>query len=310
MRLSIPSFAAGAAAATVLVALPAMAIGGATTATDAHPTTYDGTAPALTLNPVEFRVGSSIDAATAAGSDACTGNPWNVNVPLRLRWSGSDATSGLAGYDVWGTGPSFDGSEKLVAATTATTYNLTGYNYEGDCGGGAAFDQAYWVVNKDNRGNIASSNLVSPNLHAWQETGADPIGDPGLTVTRTGTWTAASCTCFNNGKTLYSTAAGASLSYRVPVTNPGQTVAVVVDKNTNRGTVNISVDGGAATAVNTQASSPVHRVIVWQKGLGVGTHTVTLTNAGTAGHSRVDVDAVLLTVGQGTSAPPEPQTGP
>jgi hypothetical protein len=310
MRLSLPSFAAGALAATVLLAVPATALVASTATTDPHPTTYDGTSPSLTLGPVEFVVGSSIDAADLPAAEMCDSQPWNVSIPLRLRWSGSDATSGLAGYDVWGTGPSFNGSEKLVNATSATTYGLTGYNYEGDCGGGSAFDKAFWVVAKDNRGNTASTNLVSPNVTAWQETGADPVGDAGIPVTRTGTWTVASCSCFNNGKTLYSTAAGASLSYKVTTTRPGQTVAIVVEKNSNRGTANISVDGGTATAVNTQASSATHRVVVWQKVLSVGTHTVKVTNAGTSGHSRVDVDAVLLTVGQGTSSPPEPQSGP
>ena len=309
MRLSLPSFAAVALAATVLVAVPATALGGASTAADPHPNTYDGTSPAFTMSPVEFRIGASLDAADPPAAETCAGNPWNLAVPLRLRWSGSDATSGLAGYDVWGTGPSFNGVEKLVAATSATSYNLNGYNYEGDCGGGSEFDRAYWVVSEDNRGNTASSNLVSPQVDVWQETGKDELGAAGLTVTKTGTWTTASCSCFNHGKTLYSTAAGASLTYKVTVDRPGQTFALVVEKNSNRGTANISVDGGAATAVNTQASSPTHRVIVWQKVLSVGTHTVKVTNAGTAGHSRVDVDSVLLTVGQGTSSPPEPQPG-
>jgi len=307
MRLSLPSFAAGALAATVMLAVPATALV-ASTAADANPNTYDGTAPSFTLNPVEFRIGSSLDAATAPAAELCTSHPWNTNIPIRLKWSGSDATSGVAGYDVWGTGASFGGHQKLVDATSATTFNRNGYNYDGDCGGGQEFDQYYWVVSKDNRGNTASSGLVSPFVTAWQETGATYLGDPGLAVTRTGTWSTASCTCFNNGKTLYSTAAGASLSYKVTTTEPGQTVAIVVEKNSNRGTANISVDGGTATAVNTQASTPTHRVVVWQKTLSVGTHTVKVANAGTAGHSRVDVDGVLLTNGQGLGAPPEPST--
>ncbi|MET0997391.1 MAG: hypothetical protein ABWX73_01640, partial [Marmoricola sp.] len=69
MRLSLPSFAAGALAATVLVAVPATALGGATSAADPHPHTYDGTSPAFTLSPVEFRIGSSIDAADAPAAE-------------------------------------------------------------------------------------------------------------------------------------------------------------------------------------------------------------------------------------------------
>ena len=83
-------------------------------------------------------------------------------------------------------------------------------------------------------------------------------------------------------------------------------LALVVSKNTNRGVVDVSVDGGTATAVNTYASSPKHRVIVWQKALGAGTHTVKLTNAGPPGHSRVYVDTLMLTDGPTNWSPPDP----
>jgi hypothetical protein len=311
MKLSVPSFAAGVLAASVLVALPATALLGstrpdptATTTADQHPDTYDGTAPSFTLRPVRFRVGSSIDAAQAPGAELCQSSPWNFSIPLRLRWSGNDATSGLASYDLWGAGAYWNDAVKLVEGTQATSQDLTGYNYDGDCGGGTEFDRGYWVVAHDHRGNTASSSRVRPNVDVWQETGLDELGDPGLPVTRTGTWRTARCTCFNNGATLYSTTAGASLTYTLTATRPGQTVALVMEKNTNRGSARVSVDGGPATTLDTQASSPPHRVIVWQRLLGVGTHTVTVTNAGTAGHSRVAVDSVMLTLGQVPGPPP------
>ncbi|HET7396982.1 MAG TPA: hypothetical protein VFJ94_00535 [Intrasporangium sp.] len=37
---------------------------------------------------------------------------------------------------------------------------------------------------------------------------------------------------------------------------------------------------------------------MWQASLSAGTHTVKLTNKGTAGRPRIDVDAVMLTDGQ------------
>jgi hypothetical protein len=94
---------------------------------------------------------------------------------------------------------------------------------------------------------------------------------------------------------LYSTAKYAALSYKVTTTAPSQVVGVVMEKASNRGTVNISVDGGTATAVNTNAASTAHRVVVWQKVLTRGVHTIKLTNAGTTGHARIDVDAIMLT---------------
>ena len=58
--------------------------------------------------------------------------------------------------------------------------------------------------------------------------------------------------------------------------------------------------------MSTYAASAKHRVIVWQKSLSVGTHTLKLTNAGTSGRPRIDVDAIMLTTGPTNEATPEP----
>ena len=296
MRTSLPSFVAGALCATVLVAVPATALGGRTAAVDPNPNVYDGTSPTLTLAPVEFVVGSSLDSTQPIPPEMCATWPWNTNVPLRMRWSGSDATSALAGYDVWGSGPKWDGVSKLVDGTSATSYVFAATNYGGDCGGGGEYDNHYWVSARDNKGNSATSHRVGQLVSVWDENGVSPnVGDVKLTVTKTGTWTAASCTCFNTGKTLYSTAKNAAISYKVTADGPGQTFGVVMEKASNRGTVNISVDGGTPTAVSTYAATTAHRVVVSQKALSRGTHTIKLTNAGTTGHGRIDVDALMLT---------------
>ena len=290
----------------MLVAVPATAL--VSLAADPHPNTYDGASPLLTMRPVEFVVGESINAAEPPGA-FCASSIWN-DATLKMRWTGSDAISGLAGYDVWAAGPSHDPADKLADGTSATSYGYPGTNYNGDCGGGSAVDNHYWVAAKDNRGNTATTNLVGQVFRVWMENGVDPTGDSAaLPLTRTGTWTSSSCACSNHGKTLYSTAQGASLTYRVTTTRPGQVFALVVGKNTNRGVVNVSVDGGTATAVDTYASAPKHRVIVWQKALSVGTHTVKLTNAGTPGHSRVYVDTLMLTSGPTSWSPPGPSEG-
>ncbi len=296
MRASLPSFVAGALAAGVLAAVPATALVVRSAEVDPNPNAYDGTSPTLTLAPVDFVVGSSIDAAQARSSESCATFPWNLNVPLRMRWSGGDVTSGLAGYDVWGNGAKWDGVNQLADDTAAKTYVLAGNNYGGDCGGGGEFNNHYWVSAQDNKGNTASSRLIREHLAVWDENGITPnLGESNLALTRTGTWRTASCACFNTGKTLYSTAKYAALSYKVTTTAPSQVVGVVMEKASNRGTVNISVDGGTATAVNTNAASTAHRVVVWQKVLTRGVHTIKLTNAGTAGHARIDVDAIMLT---------------
>jgi hypothetical protein len=294
---------AGVLAATVFVAVPATALV-TTTTVDPSPKTYDGTTPSLTVSPVQFVVGSSIDAAWDPNSpySGCELNQWNEGIPLQIRWTSSDNTSKIAGYDVWERGVTEESHPEEVVTevlhgTQSTSYRLDGGNHQGDCGP-LWMDHHFWVVARDNRGNSASSSrdITSQSVNVWLEDGATPTERyAALPVTRTGTWSTANCQCFNHGRTLYSTAAGASLTYRVTTTKPGQTAAVVAEKNSNRGRVNISVDGGTAVSVDTYASSPTHRVIAWQKTLSVGTHTLKLSNAGTTARSRVDIDTILLT---------------
>ena len=88
-----------------------------------------------------------------------------------MRWTGSDATSGLTGYDIWGQGPRWDGNKKLVEGSSATSYVYDGSNYSGECGEGAMTANRFWVSTQDNRGNTAGTNLVSQHVDVWQETG-------------------------------------------------------------------------------------------------------------------------------------------
>ena len=298
-RISWTSFVVGAVVATALAAVPAAAVWKSNAAADANPQAYDGTSPLLTLHPTTFRVGRTIDAAGDPGvaGDEC--HLWNLSVPLQLSWSGGDAASGLAGYDVYEFGPWAEpGGEERVHGTNATRYTFIGGNYDSDCGGGAQ-DEEFGVVARDNRGNSASSTHASQRILVWQENGYNAnhggIGG-GLQLTgRAGSWSLSNCTCFNGGHTLFSTAAGAALTYTFTTSMPGQTVALVMEKNTNRGKANIHFDGGAAASVDTLASSPTHRVIVWQKTVSSpGTHTLKIANAGTSGRSRIDVDSILL----------------
>jgi hypothetical protein len=303
-RFSLPSFVAGAAAATV-VALPV-----AVAAFDAAPTGHDGTVPALTVQPAGFVVGGRLDPATPPDPDNwCSGDPWNTAVPLRLRWTATDPGSGVAGYDVWGTGPVFDGHVKLVEGTRATSYDLLGESYQGDCGGGQDVDRSYWVVAKDTQNNSSSSSTVSDNVTVWQETGLDQYGDPGLPLARTGTWTAARCACFNHGRTLFSTKAGASLTYTVAIATQGHTLALVAATGADRGAFRVAVDGGTETSVDTYSASPGNRVVVWQRFLAPGTHRVAVTNAGTTGRPRVDVDSLLLGPAFGGRTPEPTDSG-
>jgi threonine/homoserine/homoserine lactone efflux protein len=94
---------------------------------------------------------------------------------------------------------------------------------------------------------------------------------------------------------MQTSSVGASVTYTVQTSNPGQYVAVVVAKAANRGRATITVDGAGAGTIDTYAATSTNRVIGWQTRLATaGTHTIKITNQATAGRPRIDIDSVLL----------------
>lgn len=148
-RVSLPSFIAGLACASVLAGLPALAdVVGA----DQNPTVFDSTSPALTVQPVQFVLGESISAAAQECPETKELYNW---VGLRLAWSTQDATSGVASYDV-----SHDDTDAgpivILDHTTNTSITLSMTNYDNNCGGGFHTSN-YWVSARDHRGFTATS---------------------------------------------------------------------------------------------------------------------------------------------------------
>ena len=107
----------------LLVALPASALVSAAPAADPNPNTFDGTSPTLTLRPVEFVLGASLD--PAAAWNECATWAWNTDIPLRMRWTGSDATSGPDWLRHLGSGAAMGRHKKLVEGSSATSYVYT-----------------------------------------------------------------------------------------------------------------------------------------------------------------------------------------
>ena len=257
----------------------------------------------LTLNPVTFVVGQSIDVTVKR--DDCYTDAYHWYVPMLMSWSASDASSGIKAYDVFSDSPD---SGQLKSDTLETSLGWGGQTYDNDCGGGDSATRIY-VVAKDNRGNAATSALSGSDIiDVWQE---DAVMNPTmsgeryghLAVTKSVGWATSNCKCYDAGTTLYSTRAGNSITYTVTPLRPGQTFAVVMEKNSNRGQASISVNGGPGETVETYASPAQHRAIIWQRTLGVGAHTIKITNLGTAGRPRIDVDALMLTSPSGGPPP-------
>jgi hypothetical protein len=296
MRPRLLAPLATATAAAVAAIFSVAAIAGTIVSPTADPGSHpDARAPRLRVYPIEFVVGSSIDATIPYDPEECDFRFWHFDVPMRLSWLGNAGEDGVDHYDVWQV-PSFTEPSLLLHDTLVTSLDVKGGDYDGSCGG-PPVDVAHRIVAFDVSGNEAAvTGDTNLKMGTWQEDGSTILSLPPGTVstTRDGTWTVDDCSCSDAGHTLYSTTAGDSATFFVTPEWGGQSVALVMPMDTDRGEVTIAVDGGEPMLVDTFAETAQDRTIVWQTKLADGDHTVVITNQGTPGRSRVDLDAVLL----------------
>lgn len=217
----------------------------------------DKTPPVITKSPAPAFVKGHLGATTA---------------PISISWAGTDATSGINHYDLM---ESVDGGAfSLVASPTAAsiTENLKpGHSYQ------------FEVRAIDNAGNasgfIAGSKFT---LTAYQETSK--------AITYTTGWTHQAVTGAYGGSVKFATVAGKKATFSFT----GKQVAWVSTIASNRGSATASLDGGAATTVNTHGTATNPARVVYTATKAAGTHSLVVKVLGTAGHPRVDVDAFLV----------------
>jgi hypothetical protein len=197
-------------------------------------------------------------------------------VPVRIVWSASDP-SGIAST----------GLQRTLDGTTWTSRSLPSIAaMSADSSipiGGSARHRVRATDTKANTSGWLAGGLAKASVS--QQTSS--------AVTWTGTWHTASWSAASGGSVRYATARGASATFRFT----GSSVAWVSAKGTNRGKVWVYVDGAFATSVDTYASRGQSRAIVFARNWStVGTHTLKVVVAGTAGRPRVDIDAFVRLV--------------
>jgi hypothetical protein len=193
-------------------------------------------------------------------------------VPILITWSGADTGSGVNHYDFE---ESVDGGAfTLLSQPTGTsaTVNLNpGHTYK------------FEVRPTDNAGNVGFFRAGSKfTLTAVQETAS--------AITYTTGWTHQAVTGAYGGSVNFATAAGKKATFSFT----GKQVAWVSTVASNRGSATASLDGGAATTVNTHGTATKPAMVVYTATKTAGTHSLVVNVLGTAGHARVDVDAFLV----------------
>jgi hypothetical protein len=108
-----------------------------------------------------------------------------------------------------------------------------------------------------------------------------------------GAWSTQSTVQALDGSLHYSTARGASATWTASV----RTIAWVTTVGPTHGLARVYVDGRLAATVSTHAAATGYRRIAfaraWWDGPNDRTHMIRIVNAGTPGHSRVDVDGFV-----------------
>ena len=201
-----------------------------------------------------------------------------TTVPVRVLWSASDP-SGIASSALQRSSNGAAWTTMNLASATATAADST------IAIGGTARHQVRATDRNANTSDWVVGGLVKASV--YQQSSA--------AVTWTGSWSTASWTGASGGSVRYATAKGASATFSFT----GSSVAWVAAKGPTRGSVWVYVDGAYAGSVGLYASSGQSRAIVFARNwTSVGSHTLKIVVAGTAGHPRVDVDAfVRLTDG-------------
>jgi hypothetical protein len=99
-------------------------------------------------------------------------------------------------------------------------------------------------------------------------------------------WSTAACACWSAGGVMKSSTVGAKATY----TFSGRLVSLVSNRDTNRGQVSLSIDGGAAKTVSLSGSN-LNRRIVWNSNYlsTAGSHLLTIKVVS----GRVDIDGFI-----------------
>jgi hypothetical protein len=198
--------------------------------------------------------------------------PVRNTVPVRVKWNGTDATSGVNYYTLY---MSQDGTAFVPVATTTGTsivrHSRTGHTYR------------YEVTATDNAGNTSAPRAGRTYTLSLLEENATAIK-------YSSGWTRQALTGAKGGSVDYATGAGdtATLSFH------GDEVAWVSTKGATRGAATVKLDAFSAKTINTYGlTTKPAEVVDVVKGSN-GLHSLVITVLGTAGHPRVDIDAFIV----------------
>jgi hypothetical protein len=192
-----------------------------------------------------------------------------------ISWSASDALSGIARYELSrriGTGSWTSLSATLTSPAMTVTVTPGSTVYQ--------FRMRGW----DKAGNVSAWVYgASFTVPRYQNTSSS--------IVYGGYWATSSSSSYSGGSERYTGTGGRSATF----TFTGRAFGWVASVGPSRGKARVYIDGTWITDVNLYSSSTTYRKVVYTYYWSTsGLHTFRIVDLGTAGHSRIDLDAILV----------------
>jgi hypothetical protein len=223
----------------------------------------DKTAPKAVAPKPSLRTGIALETASAT-----------QRLLVRIYWSGSDADSGVASYDVQ---RSYDGAAytTIASAITSPSLNVTmniGHTYK------------FRVRARDAAGNVSAWTTA----YSW---GTSLRQNTYSSIVYGGSWSTVSSASSSGGSYRAASTAGAKAS----LTFSGRAVGLVGMLRPDGGAVQVWIDGALAATIDTRSDSVAYRQVLFNRTwTSYGSHTIKLVVAGTAGHPVFALDALEI----------------
>ena len=197
----------------------------------------------------------------------------NGTIPTRINWSGSDAGSGIARFELH--------QQRDGGAWATVSTNLTKTLTDRALATESSYRFRVRAVDK------------SGNVGAWvygDTFRVSRFSEFNSRLSYRGSWHKSSYPVFWGGAAKASSTAGS----RATLTFTGRAVAWIASKGPTRGKADVYVNGSKAATVDLYSPTAKHQQVVWSGSWSsAASRTVRIQVLGTAGRPRVDLDAFV-----------------
>jgi subtilisin family serine protease len=194
------------------------------------------------------------------------------SVVMRLTWPAGSDTLGIDSYRVRYRTHGTTAWSTITSSTTKTSVDkslVANRRYDIEVGA------------RDRGGNLAITTTTLKAARYQESTSLAAYH---------GTWGISSSSSYSGGKTRYANRSGAYATFGIN----GKSIALVMPKGPTRGYFKLYINGSYVKTMSLYSASTRYRQVVFARSWSsVALRTIKIVVAGTSGHPRVDVDALI-----------------